>query len=155
MSHTVELNVFEPFDLIKTAVEDYGTFERLLHDDTSVEEIWCNLEDALLIQVSVDGEFAGFFSLEDVSILKRRVCEVHAFIVPKMRKYSLQIMKDFKNYLFDVSPFQSILTQTSTSLPAMDRVLKMVGFHYFDERKDTHSFNSVSYDSHFFFIDKE
>lgn len=155
MSHKIVFNVFEPFDMIKQILEDEGTFTGLIHDDICVGDIWDNLEDALLVQVSVDGEFAGFLSLEDVSVLKRRVCEVHAYILPRMRKYSLRILKDFRNYIFLESNFVSICTQTSTHIPNMDRVLKMVGFKYFDERKETHSFNGIKYDSHFFFIDKE
>jgi len=154
MKLEVEVNLLELTPTLETILSDSGVFDNLLTDGVIVEDVLDSLrEESCLIQIAVDHQFAGFFSVEDMgTFCDRRVAQVHAYIMPSHRRYSLMLLREFRNWLFSNTSFSTIVTQTTSYLPYIDRVLRLVGFKQFDTRHATHQYNGVKYDSHYHYI---
>lgn len=155
-NHTIDLNSFELNPTLAQVLIDSQVFENLIHDDTSLPLVLDNLEPLLMLQVGVDGAFAGFFSLEDLGTFAgKRVVEVHAFILPSMRKYSLILLKEMRNFIFANTSFSSIVTNVSDRYEATHRFLKFVGFKDFLHRPDVVTYNGEQFGMHYLFLEKE
>lgn len=153
---TIDLNNFTLSPTMITVLNDHKVFDNLLHDDVSLPQLLDALDPLLLLQIAVDGEFAGFFSLEDLGTYAgKRVVEVHAFILPHMRKYSLILLKEMRNFIFANTSFSSIVTNVSDRYEATHRFVKFVGFKDFLHRPDVVTYNGEQFGMHYLFLEKE
>lgn len=108
-----------------------GLFDNLIHDECSEDDFMIHLgEHPGLFMVSMKGEFGGVFTIDDLGeICGFNTCEVHAYILPCMRRYSIAFMKEFAKFIFDVSAFDTIITTVPDHSKRVVKVLeKMVGF---------------------------
>lgn len=156
------------FNLVETTLEDGGSdnpifttifdimydaqvFDNLLHDDISVENIYEGMKSLTIIQVGIDGEFSGVFSLEDLGEhCGKRVVEAHAYLMPSKRSHSKLLIEEMINFIFANTSFDSIITSVSDKYPLIQRFIKMSGFQDFMHREDIVSFDGIKYGMNYF-----
>lgn len=151
----LDLNTLSLSPDIIAVLLDHNVFEGVLHDGVCVEDVLAELDSHLLVQVGVNGEFAGFFSLEDLGTFAGKRCvEVHAYLLPHMRKYSLMLLGQFRDFIFGTTSFDVIMTSAYSNLRHVHLLLKRVGFTDFTEREDVTTFNGVSVNQKHYYLNK-
>lgn len=153
--HLVETEENPVFENIMDIMYDQQVFNRLIHDDICMEDIYQGMKTLTLIQVGVDGTFAGLFSLEDLGEhVGKRVVEVHAYLVPSMRRYSKMLIEEMINFIFANTSFDTIITSVSDRYPTILRFIKMAGFQEFMHREDIMSFGGERFGMHYLFHER-
>lgn len=137
-----------------------GTWGELVsgvkHDDVEYEDILEALvKHPFLVQAGIDGELAGFFSVDDLGKpLGRSTVEIHAYLFPHMRRFSIALLKDFKEWLFEVGQFETIVTSVPDKYPHIQRLMGMLGFKELTRQEDALKFDGISYGMTYFYCSK-
>lgn len=126
------------------------------HDDVEYDEIIQQLvEHPMLVQAGINGELAGFFSVDDLgSPMGRATVEIHAYLFPHMRRFSIDLLKDFKEWLFEVGGYETIVTSVPDKFPHIKRVLGMLGFKELTHKDNVLKYEGVSYGMTYFYCNK-
>lgn len=130
MKEIIEVLNVDSFKDVSQLFYQTGVFDNLVHDDCTEDDIMtCLSSHNALFQVSYGGEFGGMFKVEDLgTICGFNTCEIHAFIIPYMRRYSIRFLKAFAQFIFEVSSFDTIVTTVPDNTKYVIKVLKMIGF---------------------------
>lgn len=146
-TNTIEIHVLDSFNTVKQVFEGSGTFDNLIHDDITEQDILDTLSvHNGLFQISKGNEFAGFFSVDDLGLVcDKRVCEVHAYILPYMRRYSKDFLKVFADFIFELSNFDNIVTSVPEYCFLVGKVIKKIGFEELFYRENQYIKGQVTY----------
>lgn len=127
---TVTVSAVQKFADIMPVLEGHGLVDNLVHDDITVQEIWLQIsEKEYMFQIAQSGEFGGFFTLDDRGVIAGcRTLEIHAFILPYMRRYSKEFLKYFAQFIFEMTDFDCIMTSVPEHCYKVGRLLKFIGF---------------------------
>lgn len=132
-------------DIVMRKYDYTSIFESLRINEMGVEEIFAFLQRNMLMRVAtVDGEFCGFFSLEDC---EEGEIEVHAFIVPEHRNKTKEILEGFAEAIFILTPFTSIRTIITGDHQPLVRFLRMIGFETVEVLPNSVKKESGTYDA--------
>lgn len=123
-----------------------GIFDNLVHDTVSEEDIMISLkEHNHIFQISYGSEFGGMFTVEDCgTVLGKKVLEVHAFIIPYMRKHSKEFLKAFAQFIFSETSCDSIITSVPEHCAKVGRLLQFIGFKELGFIPEQYTRNGVS-----------
>lgn len=138
------VNVLEQFNFVKTPMLEVGMFDNLVHDDNTVEDIVNSLATnyEVLFQISYEHEFGGMFTVEDLgTICGKRTVEIHAFIMPHLRKYSQDFLLVFANFIFNNTGFEVIVTSVPEHCFKVGKFLKRIGFQEIGHVTDQYKIN--------------
>lgn len=130
MKGLIEVLNVDSFRDVSQLFYQTSIFDNLVHDDCTEEYIITHLnQHEGLFQISIGGEFGGVFTVEDLgTVCGIKTCEVHAFIIPYMRRYSTQFLKAFATFIFEMSSFETIVTSVPDHTKYVVKVLKRIGF---------------------------
>lgn len=126
----IEISEFTIPQMIPHIFAEKDFFKNLVHDECT-ETDWINylMNHPYLFQVSIGGEFAGLFMIDDLGeVCNIKTCEIHAFILPHMRRYSTQLLKSFAWFVFTESEFDAITTTVPDHTKYVIKLLKSIGF---------------------------
>lgn len=98
-------------------------FKTLLYDNLSYEELLDYLKSCIIFSINIEGKECGFFSTDD---LGNGTIEVHAYIYPKYRRYSKDLLKRMSNIL--LQKYKKIITTVTSDYFYIVRFLKLLGF---------------------------
>lgn len=119
---------FHPITIDK-AMEKYdftAMFETLRINGRGVIDITSYLSKIPLMEaLDYDGTFLGILSVEPSEAFE---VEVHAYVLPKHRKRSRDVLRAFKEALFTLTPFTSIKTSVTGDCKYIVRFLGFIGF---------------------------
>lgn len=111
----------------------YGVFKGIAHDEASEIDIANELlNHPSLVQVSLDGNFLGFFSMDHKDINGTPAVEAHAYFLPYSRKYAMKAIKSFTELLHE--QYKYVITGVN-DLPEtkhVNRVLSILGYEEVD-----------------------
>lgn len=126
----ISIQPIQQFSDVAPLFYKMGIFDNLLHDDITEEDIMLSLKDhQYLFQISFGSEFGGMFTVEDCGIvLGKKIVEVHAFIIPYMRKHSKEFLKSFAQFIFSETSYDSVITSVPEHCAKVGRLLQFIGF---------------------------
>lgn len=133
----IEINILTVREVIPNAFGGFNFFKNLVHDECT-EQDWIQylMSHPYILQISIGGEFAGIFMVDDLGeVCKVLTCEIHAFILPHMRKYTTSFLKAFAEFIFTNTNFDIIMTTVPDHTKYVIRTLKSIGFKVLGSEK--------------------
>lgn len=134
----IDIDILSSFNILHSSVYDgQHLFDNLVHDDCT-ENDWKDFlsQHENLYQIGKDGVFGGFFMVDDMGEpCGVKTCEVHAFILAGMRKFSTSFLKHFAQFIFVNTQFDAIVTTVPNHTPHVGKLLKSIGFKYMGEEQ--------------------
>lgn len=131
----VEINLLEVREVIPNIFSGMDFFKNLVHDECT-ERDWIEylMKHPYIFQIAIGGEFAGLFMVDDLGLVCNvPTCEIHAFILPHMRKYSKSFLKAFAEFIFTNTNFDVITTSVPDHTKYVIKLLKSIGFNVLGE----------------------
>lgn len=116
-------------------VED-GLLNHLVHESFSLEKVVSHLcSNPNLVCIDIDGYFVGFWSMEEGGVVQGvPLIEIHVYMLPEFRRYSLNVLNFIKQLIFNSTPFGAIITTVPDDykrvIPVLEKRLGFVQLHY-------------------------